>query len=92
MKPRSGTRLSSPPLLNWIWVENARRYNLQLWRHGAKILSRFPKASRRDLGRTWRYGGRRYRMTPGRYTWYVWPRFAGRYGEMIGKRVFYIRG
>ena len=39
-------------------------------------------------------GGRRYRLTPGRYRWYVWPglgaRSAKRYGSVLGSSSFVI--
>lgn len=86
--PRSGTRVTAPPLLDWVPVLRARYYNVQLWRNGQKILSKWPRASQLQLRRTWRYAGQRFRLEPGRYTWHVWPRLRGRYGKPLGKSTF----
>ena len=90
LRPRAGTRVDSPPLLDWVSVANARYYNVQLWRNG-KRLSKWPVASKLQLRRTWTFNGRRFTLTPGRYTWFVWPRFNGRYGLMIGGSTFIVR-
>jgi hypothetical protein len=69
-------------------VRGARYYNLQLWRRGRKILSVWPARPRYQLKRRWRYGGRSWRLGPGRYRWFVWPGFGPRpkadYGRRIG--------
>jgi hypothetical protein len=87
--PGSGARPSSPPLLDWVDVRQARRYNVQLWRDGRKLLSRWPAASRFQLRWTWRYAGNEHRLRRGeRYTWYVWPLLPGGYGELLGRSAF----
>ena len=89
LHPARGARLSSPPLLNWVDVPGALGYNAQLWRDGRKILSRWPQASRLDLDRTWAYAGKRRALVRGKsYVWFVWPRFAGGYGAMVGRSGF----
>jgi hypothetical protein len=88
MRPRNGRRVWRP-LLDWISVPKARYYNVQVWRFGQQILNRWPKYSRFRMPRTWVHEGIRYWMSsPGRYDWYVWPRFYGRYGKMVGHRYF----
>jgi hypothetical protein len=91
--PTAGTRLTEPPRLAWKPVPKARYYNVQVWRHG-KILSAWPAGASLRLRRAWRFGGRRYRLAPGRYRWYVWPGFgarsAKRYGGMLGSSSFVI--
>ena len=46
------------------------------------------------LTRQWKYAGKRYKLTPGIYTWYVWPgigpRSAAEYGPLIGSSSFRI--
>lgn len=91
LTPREGARVSAPLLLNWVNVHGARFYNVQVWRDGRKVLTRWPRASKFQLHRTWTSAGRGYRLEPGLYTWYVWPRFARRYGQMIGKNSFRAR-
>jgi len=94
--PSQGARIDrqalSPPLLVWKAVRKARYYNVQLFRHGDKILSVWPEQPRLQLKRTWRYKGKRYHLLPARYCWRVWPGFgkrsAHRYGKQLGKKCF----
>jgi hypothetical protein len=92
--PANGARLSAPPLLRWRANSRARYYNVQLWRAGRKILSRWPTEPRLALRATWRYRGRTYRLSPARYRWYVWPGFgprdSARYGRLITQATFVI--
>jgi hypothetical protein len=93
--PAAGARVSEPPLLAWASVPKAAYYNVQLIR-GRKVLSAWPTRPRLRLQRSWVYGGRRYRLTPGRYRWYVWPglepRSAGHYGRRLGGSSFVVTG
>jgi hypothetical protein len=79
----------------WKGVRGATYYNLQLYRGRCcdrKVLSTWPRRSRFTLHRTWRYGGGRRALVPGRYSWYVWPGFGrredSRYGRLLGTRQF----
>jgi hypothetical protein len=94
LSPGRGAQLRDAPLLVWKPVRRASYYNVQLVHNGSKILSRWPQASKLQLGRSWRFGGRRYRLLDGRYCWYVWPGFGDvskrRYGELLGKSCFRI--
>jgi hypothetical protein len=87
LAPTSEARLTAPPLLRWTPVRGASYYNVQLYR-GTKILTLWPARTSLRLKRAWRFDGRFYRLTPGRYRWYVWPGFgshaAVRYGSLIG--------
>lgn len=86
--PRDGAFVRRPPLLDWRRKARATYYNVQLWRKGVKILSRHPTLSHFRLPARWTYKGRVYRLTTGRYRWYVWPGFgrqpAVRYGKLLG--------
>jgi hypothetical protein len=90
--PAKRATVSAPPLLTWTPVRNARYYNVQLFRDGRKILSAWPKRAQLQLKAKWRFHGRRYRLKPGVYKWYVWPgkgpRAARKYGKRIGRRSF----
>lgn len=92
--PAEGARLASPPLLRWKPVKKASYYNVQLWRGNRKILSTWPQSRRLRLHRNWTFAGAERRLTPGLYTWYVWPGYgrkaAADYGKLIGKRTFRI--
>ena len=90
--PQAGARVRGPSVLRWRAVRKARFYNVQVYRNGRKILSRWPKRPRMRLGRSWTYQGRRFRLKRGVYVWYVWPAFGvpanPRYGKMLGKSSF----
>jgi hypothetical protein len=91
LSPGPAERVTSPPSLAWTRVKGASYYNVQLVR-GRKVLSVWPTRTNFRLRRTWTYKGRRYRLRPGVYRWYVWPGFgrisAGRYGRLLGSSTF----
>jgi HYR domain-containing protein len=92
LAPRPNARVSTPPLLRWKTASSASYYNVQIWRGNRKILSSWPAGTQLRLRRTWSFEGRRYRLTPGVYTWYVWPglgaKAEARYGRMLGRSTF----
>ena len=94
LTPAVGVALKRPPVLSWTSVPRADYYNVQLF-HGGKVLSAWPRAARLRLHRSWRYAGRRHRLTKGRYRWYVWPGYGrlskDRYGKLIGSGTFVVR-
>jgi len=94
LSPALNAHLSAPPMLTWTVAPGATYYNVQLFRGGRKVLSMWPKQATLQLRRRWKFEGRRYRLKPGTYRWYVWPglgrRKAGRYGHMIGSGTFVI--
>jgi len=91
LSPPPGARLRTPPLLTWKPVRRATYYNVQLHRE-RKVLSAWPRKSQLQLRRKWRFRGKRFRLAPGRYRWYVWPGFgrraAHRYGRSLGSSTF----
>jgi hypothetical protein len=93
LAPPPNEHLTSPPLLRWTPVRGASYYNVQIF-HGGKVLSTWTAHPSLRLKRSWSFGGRRYRLKPGRYLWYVWPGFgtraAARYGQLIGKGAFVV--
>jgi hypothetical protein len=95
MSPMPGAKVKAPPILDWIPVKGATYYNLQLVR-GRKVLSTWPVQSSFRMRRTWTFNGRRYRLRPGTYRWYVWPGFgrisASRYGRLLGSSSFVVAG
>ena len=93
--PLPGARVAAPPMLVWAAAKNATYYNVQLIRNGRKVLSAWPVRPSYRLRRTWSYHGRRFRLRPGTYRWYVWPGFgkiaAGRYGRQpLGSSTFVV--
>ena len=91
--PGPGEQVAKPPLLVWSAVKGARYYNVVLVR-GRRVYSAWPVRSRLQLPRSWKYHGRRYKLRPGTYRWYVWPGkgklSAGRYGKLLGASSFVV--
>ncbi|MGA9859704.1 MAG: hypothetical protein WBQ18_17700 [Solirubrobacteraceae bacterium] len=94
LAPSSGARVMGAPLLRWTAIPGAAYYNVQLYR-GHKLLSVWPRHPTLQLRRAWSFAGRRHRLTPGRYRWYVWPGFGpkarARYGRLVGSGAFIVR-
>jgi len=94
LSPGKRATLGGPPLLKWTPVRRARYYNVQLFRNGNKIMSEWPRLASLQLKRKWRFHGKRYRLKPAKYRWYVWPgkgrRAENRYGRRVGRRSFTI--
>ena len=92
--PPSRAELTGPPMLRWRPIKAASYYNVQLYRHGRKILSVWPKWAHYQLRSKWRYGGRTFHLGKGTYRWYVWGgyghRSKHRYGKLRGTRSFKI--
>ena len=93
--PLPGAQVKSPPRLAWAPLKKATYYNVQLIRNGRKILSAWPLRPTYRLRRTWSYEGRRYRLRPGTYRWYVWPGLgpisAARYArQALGSSTFVV--
>ena len=86
---------AAPPLLTWTPVKGAAYYNVQILR-GTRVLSAWPAKTSLQLKRTWVMNGRRYRLRPGVYRWYVWPGYgrlaANRYGSRLGGSTFVVTG
>lgn len=95
LSPAAGSTLRAPPLLRWKPVAGAKFYNVQLYRNGRKVLSTWPAAAKLRLGRTWTYGGKRQRLEPGLYTWYVWGARGTRarpvYSPVLGSSTFTVK-
>ena len=92
--PAAGAAVKAPVRLAWAAVEQATYYNVQVWRQG-KILSAWPKRPSMEVRRSWTYGGRRYRLAPGRYRWFVWPGYgppaSKKYGRLLGSSSFVVK-
>jgi hypothetical protein len=97
LSPTPGQQITmkSPPTLAWARAKRASYYNVQLMRAGRKVLSAWPARTSFRLRRTWLYKGRRYRLQPGVYRWYVWPGYgrisAARYAKRpLGSSTFVV--
>jgi hypothetical protein len=86
-------RVASDPILRWRRVRGAGYYNVQLFRGSKRIYSAWPTTPQVGLRPTWKWSGRRFRLTPGRYRWYVWagigPRTLARY-RSVGSESFVV--
>ena len=95
LRPISGTVVHAPPRLTWRAARGAGYYNVQLFKGGQKILSAWPHGNHLQLRQAWKYQGKRRRLGPGVYNWYVWPgyglRSAQRYGPRLGGSRFEVR-
>jgi hypothetical protein len=91
--PGETVKLGARTVMTWTRVKKASYYNLQLMR-GDKVLSVWPVRASFQLPRSWVYNGRRYRLRPGVYRWYVWPGIgrisANRYGALLGSSSFVV--
>jgi hypothetical protein len=107
LSPKGGARIkkgAKKTTFRWKGVKDARYYNLQIYvggelvfassSAGSKVLSVWPVRPSFVLTRQWKYARKRYKLTPGIYTWYVWPgigpRSAAEYGPLIGSSSFRI--
>ena len=92
--PRNGQHLTSAPLLRWAPVGEADYFNVQLWRGKHKLLSAWPSVAHLQLARSWVFDGKKQKLSPSVYTWYVWPGIGPRadahYGAMLGSRTFVV--
>jgi hypothetical protein len=93
LRPAPNARVSAPPLLVWTPVAGASYYNVVLVR-ARRVFSAWPPKASLQVPRTWVYRGKRQRLRPGLYRWYVWPGFgrlsAGRFGRMLGGSTFVV--
>jgi large repetitive protein len=96
LAPRSGARVSKPPLLVWRKAARASYYNVQVYRGRLKIFSAWPTKARLQLRARWSFLGRKRSMEPGVYRWYVWPGYgrpsARNYGSLLGQSTFTVVG
>jgi hypothetical protein len=80
------------PRLTWRRVRHADYYNVQVYRGRRKILSAWPANAHLQMRPSWRFRGKRFRLSPGSYHWYAWPGFgnrrAHRYGRVITHKRF----
>lgn len=96
LTPAPAERVTAPPELVWTPVKRASYYNVQLIVRGRKVFSAWPARPSLRLRRTWIHNGRRYRLRPGTYRWYVWPGYgrikAADYGKLLGSSTFAVAG
>jgi hypothetical protein len=86
-------RTAGTPILTWPTKPGASYYHVQLFRNGKRILAAWPLTTQLGLRPSWRWAGRRYRLTAAHYTWFVWAGFgtraAARY-KLLGHSTFIV--
>jgi hypothetical protein len=104
VKPVDGSRIRPPATFVWKAVAGTLYYNIQMFRIGStrssaqaaevKVLSAWPLTARFVLEKTWTFQGRRQKLAPGTYRWYIWPglgaRSRGAYGPLLGSSTFVV--
>jgi hypothetical protein len=87
-------RAAQTPLLRWSSSPAAPFFDVVLWRGGQRLLDSWPSTPELRVPASWMYGGRRYRLTPGTYLWFVYPgigsRLHPRYGPLLKSGQFTI--
>jgi hypothetical protein len=95
LRPAPAERVTAPPLLAWTRVKGATYYHVQVFR-GSRVLAAWLTGTSLQLKRTWVMNGRRFRLRPGTYRWYVWPGLGRlspvRYGGRLGGSTFVVSG
>jgi hypothetical protein len=78
---------ASQASFGWVPVRNASYYVVRFFRGDRRVFEARPAQPRLVLPLRWRFGGRRYRLEPGRYHWSVRPGFGRRSAERLGKPI-----
>ena len=76
-----------PRTFLWAPVAGAAYYEVAFYRAGRRVFLRRTKGARLSLPSRWTYGGRRMRLVPGVYRWYVWPIYTSAAGRRRGSAV-----
>jgi hypothetical protein len=71
-------RAAPKPILRWGRMAGASYYNVQLFRGAKRVLAAWPEANGFGVPAAWKWDGRRYRLRPGHYRWYVWAGYGAR--------------
>jgi hypothetical protein len=72
MRPFAGTVTGTAPALTWKRVKGAAFYNIQIWRSGKKVLSKWPSGTGFRMPAKWSFKNRTRTLQAGYYRWYVW--------------------
>ena len=93
--PAAGKTAHAGTALRWNADKSASYYNLQLYRGTKKVLSAWPVGTSFRLPGSWTYAGHRFKLTRGKYRWFVWPgrgaRARAQYGKLLGSSSFVVR-
>jgi hypothetical protein len=95
VRPAATTiRVGRPVTIRWAPKPSSSYFDVVLRRDGRRVLDAWPLGQKFALPAAWRYRGKRYKLGPGRYAWYVYPgvgaRADGRYGGLLASGRFTI--
>jgi hypothetical protein len=86
LAPRQSALVHGGTKLRWQVTPHATYYNVQLWLRGRKVRTSWPAGPSLRLSH----------LSPGAYLWLVWPglgpRADHRYGPLIGRSTFVVKG
>jgi hypothetical protein len=74
---RAATEEVGPRRFAWAPVGAASGYHIEFFRGTVRVYSGDTKHPQIELPQSWTFGGRKYRLAPGAYRWYVWPVVSG---------------
>ena len=57
----------------WAPTEGASGYHVELYRDGGRVFAADTKRAHVEVPATWKHDGRKQRLLPGEYRWFVWP-------------------
>jgi hypothetical protein len=86
-------RTAGAPILRLPAVARASYYHVQLFRHRKRVLAAWPLRPQLGLRVTWKWAGRSYRLTRGRYQWFAWAGFGRRsaaHYKLLGSAEFIV--
>jgi hypothetical protein len=86
-------RTAGAPVLRLPAVAGASYYHVQLFRRGARIFAAWPLHPELGLHPSWKWAGRTYRLTRGRYRWFAWAGFGRRsaaHYKLLGSAQFVV--
>jgi hypothetical protein len=97
-RPHVAPTLSSPArapvTVRWTSGSPGSYFDFVLWRDGRRVLDAWPTTPSATVPASWTYRGRRYKLTPGRYSWFVYPgvgpRSDVRYGALAASGQFVV--
>ena len=66
-------RVAAPRVFAWAPTANASGYHVELYRGTSRVFAADTTDARMDFPATWLDDGRKQKLIPGEYRWYVWP-------------------
>jgi hypothetical protein len=94
--PAARSPARAPLTIHWAAGGAAAYFDFVLWRDGTRVLDTWPASAHTVVPAAWTYRGKRYKLTGGRYSWFVYPgvgrRADARYGALTASGQFTVTG